>query len=142
MALFRRKQTTTEIPELKEYYDAQKRENPAKAWLLAIISLLLTIGVVLAIFFGGRWLYRTLLDEDTPSNGSNQTANQDTSSTDSAGDSGAGSQEEGGAAHDDESPTTGSSTLPGSNDDEAATTTPSTTPATGALPNTGPGSEE
>jgi hypothetical protein len=142
MALFRREQTT-EIPELKEYYEAQKRENPAKAWLLAIISLLVTIGVVLGLFFGGRWLYRTLFEDDSPSNGSNQTADQGSDSSDAVGDNGAPQQDEAdqdNTGDQEETPTTSPTTVPGSDDtDENVSETPSTTtPTTGPLPSTGP----
>lgn len=159
MALFRRQQTT-EIPELKEYYEAQKSDNPAKAWILALVSLLLTIGVVLGLFFGGRWLYRTLFDEDEP-------ASSTTSETQTPGDSdestGVGQQEEQPAQPEQEdepesqpetatpqtpsTPTPPAATAPAQTDNTeeqpapspAPTPAPTTTPTTGALPSTGPG---
>ena len=34
------------------------------AWVMALGSLLLTIGVMSIVFFGGRWVYRTIADKD------------------------------------------------------------------------------
>jgi cytoskeletal protein RodZ len=67
MALFRKKQqTTTNIPELQEYYATQQKESTGKAWLLAIGSLLVTIVILVGLFFGGRWLYRKVTKNDKP----------------------------------------------------------------------------
>ena len=67
MALFKKKQsTTTNIPELQEYYANQKKESTGKAWLLAIGSLLVTVVILVGAFFGGRWLYRKATKKDKP----------------------------------------------------------------------------
>lgn len=67
MPLFKKnKQTTTAIPELQEYYASKNKENAGRAWLLAFGSLLLTSAVIVGLFLGGRWLYRTVTKEDTP----------------------------------------------------------------------------
>ncbi len=65
MAIFRKNTTTTNIPELQEYYANQKRESSGLAWLLAIGSLLVTAAVIIGLFVGGRWLYRKVNDKDT-----------------------------------------------------------------------------
>ncbi len=57
MAIFRRK-TTTEIPELQEYYATRRPASGVMSWLLALLSLIITAAVILGLFFGGRWLWR------------------------------------------------------------------------------------
>lgn len=64
MALFKKKTTTTNIPELQEYYANQQKESAGKAWLLAIGSLLLTVLILVGAIFGGRWLYRQVTKKD------------------------------------------------------------------------------
>lgn len=76
--LFKRNNKTT-IAELEEYYanQNQKKTGAGTAWLMAFLSLLITVVVIAALFFGGRWLYRTVTDDgsDTPetTSGSNST---------------------------------------------------------------------
>ncbi len=60
MAFFRKKKTTTNIPELQEYYASQKRESTGLAWLLALGSLIVTALIIIALFLGGRWTYRKI----------------------------------------------------------------------------------
>lgn len=80
MALFKKKQTTTtNIPELQEYYANQQKESTGKAWLLAIGSLLVTIVILVGSFFGGRWVYRKITKKDKPVT---TTAQTDTSTSD------------------------------------------------------------
>jgi cytoskeletal protein RodZ len=47
-------------PELKKYYESGRRERTSIAWALALITLFVTILVVFAAFFGGRWVYRKI----------------------------------------------------------------------------------
>jgi cytoskeletal protein RodZ len=63
--LFKRNNKTT-IAELEEYYANQdrKKTKTSMAWLMAVLSLVITLAVIAMIFFGGRWLYRTLTDDD------------------------------------------------------------------------------
>jgi cytoskeletal protein RodZ len=62
MGLFNRNKQTT-IAELEEYYASQNSSRrTAKAWFMALLSLLITIAVIVGLFMGGRWLYRTLTD--------------------------------------------------------------------------------
>ena len=63
MPLFKRKDKTT-IAELEEYYANQNRNRNSKAWVMALLSLLITLLVLAALFFGGRWLYRTVTGDD------------------------------------------------------------------------------
>lgn len=64
MKLFNRKQDKTTIPELQEYYDNQRSNRSGMAWLMALASLLITIGVLSGLFFGGRWVYRKIADRN------------------------------------------------------------------------------
>ncbi len=59
--LFSRKDKTT-IAELEEYYANQKKRRTGTAWLMALISLIITIAVIVLLFLGGRWVYRTFID--------------------------------------------------------------------------------
>ncbi len=141
MALFKKDKTTaTNIPELQEYYANQKTESSGKAWLLAIGSLLVTVVVLVGLFFGGRWGYRkatkkndktTVATSQTGSNNTSKTPPPTTSPTPTT------------------TPTP-SSTVAGTNsiaEGVAATQTPTTnttakaatTTAAATVPNTGPG---
>ncbi len=61
MALFKKKNQT--ISEIEDYYASKKTRN-GMAWVMAFGSLVITIGVMSLIFFGGRWAYRTLSNKD------------------------------------------------------------------------------
>jgi len=88
MALFKKK-TTTQIPELQDYYATQKTDNTAVAWLLALLSLVVTAVIVVGLFVGGRFVYRKITNKDDkatsvvtqkPESVPNNTTNNDTSS--------------------------------------------------------------
>lgn len=64
--LFKRNDETT-IAELEDYYANQKKSRTGTAWLMALLSLLITVAVIVALFFGGRWLYRTLTSDSSDS---------------------------------------------------------------------------
>lgn len=66
---FRRRDKEDVPAEIKEYYQAERRERVGVAWAVALLTLLITVGIVMGLFFGGRWLYRTLANRDQ-----NQTA--------------------------------------------------------------------
>lgn len=82
MARFGKKTTTTNIPELQEYYAAKRTESTGVAWLLAVISLLVTVVILVGLFFGGRWLYRVIKDKktDTKKTTTSQPSNTTTAS--------------------------------------------------------------
>jgi|GEM_PF-2079320 cytoskeletal protein RodZ len=63
MPLFKRKDKTT-IAELEEYYANQNKNRSSKAWFMALLSLFITIAVIAALFFGGRWLYDLVTGDD------------------------------------------------------------------------------
>ncbi|CAN5650200.1 hypothetical protein BH23PAT2_BH23PAT2_01270 [soil metagenome] len=63
MQLFKRKKQDEVLPdEVRDYYKAEQRDRMGMAWLLAAGVFLATIAIVIALFFGGRWVYRTVFD--------------------------------------------------------------------------------
>lgn len=130
--------------EIQEYYQSEKRERTGVAWLLALGTLITTIALAIILFFGGRWLYRTIFDRD--SNNAGRTTEQavqdgapqsspETTGTSNGDNDNAGSDEGNGGAEG------GSSTDTDDDSDSSSQSQPSRTPNTGALPNTGPDSD-
>jgi hypothetical protein len=66
MALFRRNRNENVLPEVKEYYEAERRDRSGVAWLLAGLTLVVAVLIVTGLFFGGRALYRAIRDNDEP----------------------------------------------------------------------------
>lgn len=54
--------------EVQQYYNESGRNNQAKAWLLAVGTLLITVAIALGLFFAGRFVYRAVTDrgDDRP----------------------------------------------------------------------------
>lgn len=151
MALFnRRKQNTDVLPEeVREYYQTERRERTGMAWLLAVATLLVTFIIAAGLFFGGRWAYRTVFNNDdkkTASNADNSlrvdengnvTGSNQQSSSSSNPTTGTSS-----ASTSTPSPSTTSSSS-NSTPNNSAAKTPASTPNTGPveLIDTGPGDE-
>lgn len=74
----RRKQNDAVPQEIQQYYQAERRERVGMAWLLALSTLVLTVLLVLGIFFGGRWVYRQIRDDNggQPENVATQPADE------------------------------------------------------------------
>lgn len=127
-------------PEVNEYYQAEHRERIGVAWLLGLVTLLLTIGVVFALFFGGRWAYRKITHKNTsqpvavpkttsPSSSNSSSSSQSSSSSGSVS-----------APATPPSPAPSSSQTPPPAPSTPKPAQTATTPAnTGTIPNTGPG---
>lgn len=65
MALFRRNKEQDVLPdEVKDYYKAEQRERMGMAWLVAAGGFLVTIAIVIGLFFAGRWAYTTFFSND------------------------------------------------------------------------------
>ena len=63
--LQRQKRSERPVPaEVQEYYRAEQRERMGVAWLIAFLSLLISVIVLLGIFFGGRWAWRKITQGD------------------------------------------------------------------------------
>ncbi len=135
--------------EVEEYYQSTRRERRGVAWLLGIATLLLTLAIAAALFFGGRWLYRTLTNNDEPaSESTSQDANQspeqsategegqpeNTENNQTNGDQPATNEQNNGSSA--PTPAPGSSPAPSS----GGSSTPSTGPAE-EIPRTGPTEE-
>lgn len=61
--LFRKKDKTT-IAELEEYYANQNKRRSSTAWLMALLSIVITIAIIVALFLLGRWIYQTFIQGD------------------------------------------------------------------------------
>jgi hypothetical protein len=152
MAWFnRRKQNTDVLPEeVREYYQTERRDRNGMAWLLAIGTLVATFIIAAGLFYGGRWAYRAVFnnnDKKTASNTDNSlrvdengnvTGGQPQTTTNSGASTGTSS-----TSTSTPSPNNTNSSSSTSTSNGAAKTTPTTTPNTGPveLINTGPGDE-
>lgn len=125
---FRRKQqqsTDIEIPrEVQEYYQAEKRERVGIAWLLAFGTLVVTVAVIVGLFFGGRWVYRKVAN----------TGEKKTTTSDQSG----SQPEQAPASPSGNQPSASTPSTPSSSTPSGATNQPPS-PTTGKVPNTGPG---
>lgn len=129
---FNRNQNQSEdIPqEVQDYYQAEKREKVGIAGLLALGTLLVTIILSMGLFFGGRWVYRTVFDDNkAPQTAQQQAADDNDKEAEEANNQPAPSA----APSTPTTPSTPTQT-PGST---TPRNTASTTPRT-ALPDTGP----
>lgn len=66
MAIFKRKPQANVPVEIQEYYQTERRERAGVAWLLALGTLVMTVVLAAAIFYGGRWAYRAAFVKDKP----------------------------------------------------------------------------
>ena len=48
--------------EVEEYYESTRKERTGVAWLLGLATILLIVFIAIALFFGGRWAYRSAVD--------------------------------------------------------------------------------
>lgn len=69
MAIFNRNKVNQAgmAPEVNEFYKAEGRERTVVAWIMAIGTLILTILVVLGLFYGGRWAVRKIKNRNNTS---------------------------------------------------------------------------
>lgn len=129
-------------PEIQEYYQAEKRERVGVAWALALATLIVTVLLALGLFYGGRWAYRAIFDNDE----NPAVVQQDDTNQQPGGNNG-----DEGDTSSEETPTTEQpATLPGEDandtnnqaEDSAGEEpeAPATTPTAGQdIPETGPG---
>lgn len=141
---------TKKVPrEVEQYYQSEHRDRVGVAWLLAGLTLVITVLIVLGLFFSGRWVYRKIANKDdnsTQTAQTNQPAEQSPSgsSQNSDSDSNSDASRDGGSSNSSTSSSSTSSTNTGTVN--APTQTNSSTPATqptqttnSNLANTGPG---
>lgn len=139
-------------PEVEEYYQSTQKDRRGMAWLLALATLILTILVAIALFFGGRWVYRAITGDDSDA-GSSQVDQEVNSNSDSLNDStndsidgqtssdqDSSSSSDNGAGDDSSSDdqTTADDIPSENNSPQTPTQTPVTGPSESAIPRTGP----
>ena len=117
--------------EVKDYYQATSGNNMWMVWILSAITFVGTILVVLALFWGGRWIYQKVTAPDNNKPAVTETG-QSSNESDQA--------QNGGQPAANPSPSTPTPTP----STPAPTPAPSVTPQTGPteLVRTGPGSDE
>jgi len=119
--------------EVKQYYQAERRERVGLAWLLAAGTLIVTVLVVLGLFFGGRWIYRQVTDDKPASTATEQQENNN-------------NQNQGQSQGQSDSNNNGQTTNPNQPTPTTPQQTPQpntdnsngSTPTTGEVPRTGP----
>ena len=52
--------------EVQEYYQSTRRERVGVAWMLALVTAVVTLVIALTLFFGGRWAFERFFGEDEP----------------------------------------------------------------------------
>ena len=83
---FRRKKDVSDVPtEIQEYYQTERRERTGIAWLLALGTLIVTIGLATLLFFGGRWIYRTVANRGNDKRNTAQTEQNEEKREDNKG---------------------------------------------------------
>lgn len=137
-----------QVPEeIKEYYHAKKRDRMWVVWLLTGATFIVTVLVVLGLFWGGRWAFNKIRDNNGNGNTTIETENGNGNSEEQpAQQSDDGSTEQ----PEQDAPATNegaSSQSPTTAPQDQASNTPAQTqqPATGTsdeLPRTGPTSDE
>lgn len=78
---FKRKQQSVLPEEVSQYYQSQKRERTGVALMLGFVALLVTLLIGAGLFFGGRYVYRKISNNDKPA--TTVPATQDTKPSDS-----------------------------------------------------------
>jgi len=69
--------------EIQSYYTANQPRRNGTAWLLAIVTLIITLLILAGLFFAGRWAIQKLTsDGDGDGDNGTQTTNQPQSETD------------------------------------------------------------
>jgi hypothetical protein len=124
MALFNRDKKKKDVlpQEVREYYQAERRDRTGMAWLLAIATLIVTFLIAAGLFFGGRWLYRTVFDN-------NDNAGNTTSQSENGRNEQSGQQQQGANTGNEQNDDTPETATPGGPTEEGQTS--STNTATG-----------
>lgn len=144
-------QPNSNLPkEVQDYYESGKRERRGMVWLLGIGTLLVTLLLAAGIFFGGRWIYRQLTNDDqaqdTAQIGENDQKSDQNKSTNNS--SGSNSQNQNNSNNSNSSnqgqpsqpkPTPTPAPAPKPAPTTPKTPTPAPAPTPTATPNTGPG---
>ena len=135
MAIFNRNKNEVieEVPELEQYY-AQRRTSGIWGWIMALITIALTVLIIIGLFYGGRWVYNQINDETTTTPTVNAPANTSTSQPSS--ESGVKTLPSGESTTDT---ATNSSQSTASNTPTATSSTSVTATPSSKIPDSGPG---
>ena len=139
----RRKKSSNNLKErvsptaVKEYYQAAGSRQSWIIWVLSIGTFILTLLIVLLLFWGGRWVWQKISDssDDKPTTTQEQSSDLTEDKTKRQGDDNTGSDVPAPAPSPTPQPTPAPTTPPTQNQRP-------TTPVTGDLPHTGPSSDE
>jgi cytoskeletal protein RodZ len=147
MAWFKRNKKESVMPEeVRDFYASERRDRKGMAWLLAIATLLLTFAIAAALFFGGRWAYRAIFDNnDEPATTQNEQQEESTEQQTNDQNQPSGSDQPGGTSSTNTNqPNNPSAPAGGNTGGTGSTGAPAqTVPNTGPneLIDTGPGDE-
>lgn len=131
--------TSTAVPaEVQDYYEAGRRERRGVAWLLGLVTLLVTVLLALLLFFGGRWIYRKVTNKDKSTSG--QSTNQPASSSSDAGSSNTSNSNssDNGASQTSSTGSNPGSSANGSSNTSGTPSAPNSSSSSAPLPRTGP----
>lgn len=138
-----KKRGTNEVPaEIKQYYQSERRDRMWVVWLLSGATFVITVLIVLGLFWGGRWAYNKLRDNK---NGGQATTAQQGSEEDqeSAGQNDEQQPSTPGDSNASSDTNSGTSGQTGAQNQQSAPAAASNaTPSTGEMPRTGPSSDE
>ncbi len=147
MGLFNRTKRSADddaVPdEIKDYYQAEKRDRMWVVWFLSAATFVVTVFVVLGLFWGGRWVYREIKGDDKDQTVATQ---EDASDQENINSQGTHTDSSNDSSTQQQTPATTTPAQP-QPDPTPQQTTPTTTPTTGpttpeVLPATGPSSDE
>jgi cytoskeletal protein RodZ len=117
--------------EVKEYYESGRKQQTGMAWLLAFGTLVVTVVLALLLFFGGRWIYQKITNNDQPEAPvKEQPAQQDQT---------ANTQPEGTNENTDQQGSSSTNTTTPNTANNPNTIAPNTGSTTTEVPDTGPG---
>ena len=141
MGLFNRKKS--DQSDVNDYYASERRRRIGMAWVLGVATLLLTLAIALALFYGGRWVYRTVFDDD-----SSDTTSQEANGPVESGILNGENEEDAPGIFDDEDREAGNSDgsdqsdAQSTDDSDEDETLPNSGPTPENLPSTGPSGPE
>lgn len=137
MAFFRRKsEVIEEVPELEQYY-AERRTGNVWGWVMALVTMALTVLIIVGLFYGGRWVYRELNNQDAAKPTVTAPANP-SDSKEISGVTSLPSDEPSSATRSDQS-SAGSTTNPTGPTTNTTNTSNNTSGTQTQIPDTGPG---
>lgn len=131
--------------EIKEYYQAEKRDRMWVVWLLSGATFIVTVLVVLGLFWGGRWAWQRVNNDEPQTETASQPEVVDSEATNNAETNTPNETEHEGTNGQAQGETQGETPTGNNPPTTSANQTPATTPSTGdgtVLPSTGPSSDE